>query len=210
VQHGFAGAIASSSGSQLYRTVRVDSSAVNIFYRPSVYSPRAALETRSQATQTEDVYIASGIRHPDQPPAFDSFPPDISMDGAYGLEIPAGCTRLNAPSLAQAYAASQQRMTGEQLLRSHQQMWEQLQCAPLIPLSRVFFCVCHQHSAGRKYVVKMLRVREVMQFLSLTGTGSSPRDSVSESPGNDKIRLACRSNCPHEWRGKFCCRMPRC
>jgi hypothetical protein len=78
-------------------------------------------------------------------------------------------------------------MTGEQLLRSHQQMWEQLQCAPLIPLNRVFFCGCHQHSAGRKYVVKMLRVHKVKQFLSLTGTGSSPRDSVSESPGNDKI-----------------------
>jgi hypothetical protein len=147
VQPGSAGAIASCSGSQLYRTVEFFSSTVNVFPRPSACGPCAALETRSQATQTDLVF--SEERDPERPPAFDSFPSNISMDGAYGLEIPAGCTRLNAPSLAHAYAASQQRMTGEQLLRSHQQMWEQLQCAPLIPLNRVIFCVCHQHSAHR-------------------------------------------------------------
>jgi hypothetical protein len=72
VQLGSAGAIASSSGSQLYRTVGVGSSAVNVFHRPSACSPRAALEIRSQATQTEEMYVFSGLRHPEQPPAFDS------------------------------------------------------------------------------------------------------------------------------------------
>jgi hypothetical protein len=59
------------------------------------------------------------------------------MDGAYGLETPAGCYRLNVPSLAQAYAASQHRLSGEQLLRRFGQMSDQLQCAPLTPLTRV-------------------------------------------------------------------------
>jgi hypothetical protein len=87
VQPGSAGAIASSAGSQLYRTVGVGSSAVNVFHRLSACSPRAALETRSQATQTEEMYVSSGLRHPEQSPAFDSFPSNVCMDGAYGWEL---------------------------------------------------------------------------------------------------------------------------
>jgi hypothetical protein len=186
VQPGFAGAIASSSGSQLYKTVGSGGSAVNVFYRPSACFPRAALETRSQATQTEDLYIASGIRRPDQPPIFDSFPPDVSMDGAYGLETPAGCNRLNVPSLAQAYAASQQSISGEQLLRRYQRMWEQLQCALLIPLTRVL-PVFTVSSSRQEIRTDNAADAQTESFLSLTDMSSSSRGSVNDSPDNDKV-----------------------
>jgi hypothetical protein len=102
VQPGSAGAIASGSGSQL--PVEVGSLAATALNKPAACSSSVEKEHDTTALPEEEDAAMSGPSYPGKVPRFDQVPSDICMDGAYGLETPACCSKVIAPPLAQAYA----------------------------------------------------------------------------------------------------------
>jgi hypothetical protein len=191
VQPGSAGAIASGSGSQL--PVVVGSSAASALNKPAACSSSVEKE-RDDAALPElpeelPEEVLSGPSNPGKVSRFDRMPSDVCMDGAYGLETPAGCTRVIAPPLAQAYADSRRRLSGEQLLRRYERMSAQLQCAPLNSLNRVLpvFAISTRRQEMRRE--DAASTQNETESLSLAEMGSSPRDSVNEPHDNNRSEL---------------------